>query len=91
MSPVRRMKYEMTLAERKRRKQAPPTLEERMEDLDVPDCDRAEVRKFAAFLADAGMPLADQIDKHGAEYLGFTPDEVAAIRANQEKAASQGD
>jgi hypothetical protein len=73
------MKYEMTVADRKRRRRGPPTLEERMEELDVPAADREEVRKFAAFLADGGLPLAEQIDKHGAEYLGFTPEEVAAI------------
>lgn len=81
MSVGRRMKIEMTRADRKRRQQQPPTLEQQMEELDLPEGDRSEVRRFQAFLADAKLPLAEQIDKHGADYLGFTPGEVRTIRA----------
>lgn len=81
MQPGRRMKLEMMQAERRRRQKQAPTIEEKMEELDLPEGDRDEVRRFQAFLADAKLPLADQIDKHGADYLGFTPAEVAAIRS----------
>lgn len=79
MSAVRRMKYEMTLAERKRRHTASSPIEQQMEDMALPESDRNEVRRFQAFLADAGKPLPELIAKHGADYLGFTPAEVAAI------------
>lgn len=80
MTAGRRMKYEMTMAERKKRRQA-PSLEDALADCDVPESDKAEVRRFAAFIADADPTLAEQIDKHGADYLGFTAAEVEAIRA----------
>lgn len=80
MTAGRRMKYEMTMAERKKRRQA-PSLKEALADCDVPESDKAEVRRFAAFLAGAGLPLTEQIDRHGANYLGVTATEVEAIRA----------
>ena len=80
MQPGRRMKLEMMQKQRKSRPQ-PPTLEEALADCDCPESDKAEVRRFAAFLADSKLPLAEQIEKHGADYLGFTPAEVEAIRA----------
>lgn len=80
MTPGRRMKYEMTMAERKKRRQT-PSLSGALDNCDASESDKAEVRRFAAFLADADLPLAEQIDKHGASYLGFTAAEVAAIRA----------
>lgn len=81
------MKIEMTRADRKRRKLSSPTLDERMEEQGVSDSDRAELRRFAAYLNDAhaGMPLIDQIEKHGADYLGFTAAEVESIRPTREK------
>lgn len=81
MSAGRRMKIEMTRADRKRRQKEPPTLEQQMEELGLPEGDRAEVRRFQGFLADAALPLEDLLDKHGADYLGFTPQEVAAVRS----------
>lgn len=85
MSAGRRMKHEMMVAQRKRRQQQqPPTMEERLEELDVPEGDKAEVRRFAALLADSELPLVDQIAKHGADYLGFTPDEVRTIQSAKE-------
>jgi hypothetical protein len=55
-------------------------LEEVLAETDCPEGDKAEVRRFAALLADAKLPLVDLVDKHGANYLGFTPDEVREIR-----------
>jgi arsenate reductase-like glutaredoxin family protein len=71
MSAVRRMKLEMTLKERSKRR-AQPKL--------TPN-DAAELERFKAVLQDMGerMPLPQLIQKHGAAYLGFTEEEVAAI------------
>jgi hypothetical protein len=80
MSAVRRMKYEMTQGQREGR-QAATSLEEKLDLLDVTDKDRAEVKRFAEFLKDsASMKLPELIDKHGADYLGFTPTEVEALK-----------
>lgn len=83
MTAGRRMKHEMMVAQRKRRQTRPPTLEQKMEEQGVTESDRSELRRFSAYLADAhaGMPLIDQIEKHGADYLGFTLAEVDAARA----------
>lgn len=61
-------------------------------DTTLTEGDKAELRRFAAYLADAhaGMPLIEQIEKHGADYLGFKPDEVAAIRARDAAAQPSG-
>jgi hypothetical protein len=90
MTAARRMKYEMTKAERTRRRAGPRTIEQQMEDMDLPESDRAEVRRFQAFLADAHLPLAEQIDKHGADYLGFTAAEVESIRTAASMAEQKG-
>lgn len=87
MTAGRRMKHEMMVAQRKRRQKQPATLEEQMEEQGVTEHDRIELRRFAAFLADAhvGMPLLEQIEKHGADYLGFTPDEVRTLQAAKDR------
>jgi hypothetical protein len=74
MSAVRHMKLEMTRKERARRREIRAALTPK---------DLAEVERFRAFLRDqgAGMPMAQLIEKHGADYLGFTEAEVAAINA----------
>jgi hypothetical protein len=83
MTAGRRMKHEMMQAERKRRNigRPAPTLDERMKQDGVSDKDRAEVHRFAAYLADSKLPLMERIEKHGADYLGFTPEEVEVVRA----------
>lgn len=83
MTPARRMKYEMTLKERAARRGRAQSFEETLAEL--PPGDQAEVERFRSFLADQGMPLPELIQKHGAAYLGFTPEEVAAI----ERAAAE--
>lgn len=72
MTAGRRMKLEMTLAQRKRKQAKTPGISKN---------DRAELAKFAAYLKDGDLPLIERIDKHTADYLGFKPDEVEAIRA----------
>lgn len=81
MTAARRMKLEMTLKERGQRRKRAPTFDEQLAEL-TPN-DRAEVKRFEAFLADhgQGVPLPQLIEKHGAAYLGFTEEEVAAIEA----------
>lgn len=72
------MKHEMTLAEQKRR--GVGGIDAQLDAMDVSDTDRAEVRKFASLLKDSNtMRLSELVEKHGAAYLGFTPNEVAEI------------
>lgn len=78
MSAVRCMKLEMTLKERARRREIRAALTPK---------DLAEVERFRAFLRDHGacMPLPQLIQTHGAAYLGFTEEEVAAIESRLEQ------
>ncbi len=72
------MKYEMTLASRKRR--GATTIESQLEAMDASEVDRTEVLKFAAFRKDsASMKLPELIARHGAEYLGFTAAGLASL------------
>lgn len=79
MSPTSRMKAEMMRASH-----ATPAhggLDAVLDAADLPDGDKAEVRRFAAFLKDSStMPLPALIEAHGAAYLGFTPAEVERIQ-----------
>ncbi|MFK4705626.1 hypothetical protein ABIC83_002465 [Roseateles asaccharophilus] len=51
----------------------------------LPAGDRLEVERFQALLRDhgAGMGTKEMVEKHGADYLGFTPAEVAIINGAQ--------
>ena len=80
MTAASRMKSEMTRAGLGGKGQL--DLDAQMEAMGLPDADRNEVKKFAAFLGDSSvLPLPELIEVHGAAYLGFTPDEVASINA----------
>ena len=79
MSPTSRMKAEMMRASH-----ATPAhggLDAILDAADLPDGDKAEVRRFAAFLKDSRtMPLPALIEAHGAAYPGFTAAEVERIQ-----------
>lgn len=79
MSATSRMKAEMMRTSHPRPAQG--GLEAALDASDLPDGDKAEVRRFAAFLKDSTtMPLPALIEAHGAAYLGFTPAEVERIQ-----------
>lgn len=86
MSPTSRMKAEMMRASH-------PTsayggLDAILDAADLPDGDKAEVKRFAAFLKDSStMPLPALIEAHGAAYLGFTAAEVERIQQGASKDA----
>ncbi len=89
MSPGRRMKYDMTMAARRRR--GASSIEARLDAIDASDGDRVEVLKFSAFLEDsAAMQLPELIERHGAEYLGFTEAEIAALPRAVETQTADG-
>ena len=73
MSAGRRMKHEMMVAQRKRRQQQPPTMEERLEELDVPEGDKAEVRRFAAFLAATSPGAGAVVPATPGAFVPLTP------------------
>lgn len=81
MTSVRQMKYEGLQAERKRRRESVVINDQAIHASALTANDRSELAKFAAYLNDAKLPLIEQIEKHGADYLGFTPAEVEMIRA----------
>lgn len=81
MTSVRQMKHEGLRTERKRRRESVVINDQAVHAPELTANDRAELAKFAAYLNDVKLPLVERIEKHGAEYLGFTPAEVAAIRA----------
>lgn len=81
MTSVRQMKCEGMRAERERRRESGVVNDQAVHASELTANDRAELAKFAAYLNDAKLPLIARIEKHGADYLGFTPAEVAAIRA----------